>query len=149
MQRLRRHLSYANVTATLALVIAIAGGTTAIAGSAKAPKNSVVSKSIKPGNVTARDLATTFNASATSAITDPSPLDGQYATGSAVAECPPGARALSGGGGTGGVRRVLQFSGRVGEGWRISIGTDDPGSTPVSATVTCLVTAPGKPRTEP
>ena len=43
MQRLRRHLSYANVTATLALVIAIAGGTTAIAGSAKAPKNSVVS----------------------------------------------------------------------------------------------------------
>jgi hypothetical protein len=54
--RIRRHLSYANVTATLALVIAIAGGTTAIAGS-KAPKNSVVSSSIRPFNVTAGDLA--------------------------------------------------------------------------------------------
>lgn len=32
MQKLRRHLTYANVAATLALVIAIAGGTTAIAG---------------------------------------------------------------------------------------------------------------------
>ena len=31
--RTRRHLSYANVAATLALVIAIAGGTTAMAGS--------------------------------------------------------------------------------------------------------------------
>jgi hypothetical protein len=33
MQRLRRHLTYANIAATLALIIAIAGGTTAIAGS--------------------------------------------------------------------------------------------------------------------
>jgi hypothetical protein len=56
MQRLKSHLSYANIAATLALVIAIAGGTTAIAGS-KAAKNSVVSNSIKPFNVTARDLA--------------------------------------------------------------------------------------------
>jgi hypothetical protein len=149
MQRLRRHFSYANVAATLALVIAIAGGTAAIAGSPKAPKNSVVSRSIKPGNVTAKDLGTTLNVSATNSVGDPSPFDGDYATGGAEAHCPSGARALSGGGGTGGVREVLQFSGRVGEGWRISIGTDDPGPTPVSATVTCLLPAPGKPRTEP
>ena len=32
VHRLRRNLSYANVAATLALIIAIAGGTTAIAG---------------------------------------------------------------------------------------------------------------------
>ena len=32
MKILRRHLTYANVAATLALAIAIAGGTTAIAG---------------------------------------------------------------------------------------------------------------------
>ena len=38
MQRLRRHLTYANVAATLALVIAVAGGATAIAGG-KAAKN--------------------------------------------------------------------------------------------------------------
>ena len=56
MNWLRRNLSYANVTATLALVIAVAGGTTAIAMKATAPKNSVTTKSIRPYNVTARDL---------------------------------------------------------------------------------------------
>ena len=56
MHRFRRHLTYANVAATLALFIAVAGGTTAIAGG-KAAKNSVASSSIKPFNVTARDLA--------------------------------------------------------------------------------------------
>src|SRR5262245_15310346 len=56
MRRIRGHLSYANVAATLALVIAIAGGTTAIAGGTAA-KNSVASSSIKPFNVTASDLA--------------------------------------------------------------------------------------------
>ena len=49
---IKRHLTYANVAATLALVIAVAGGTTAIAGS-KAAKNTVASSSIKPYNVTA------------------------------------------------------------------------------------------------
>ena len=56
MQHLRRHLTYANVAATLALVFAVAGGATAIAGG-KAAKNSVASSSIKPHNVTASDLA--------------------------------------------------------------------------------------------
>ncbi len=40
MHRLRSHLTYANVAATLALVIAIGGGT-AIAVKGTAPKNSV------------------------------------------------------------------------------------------------------------
>ena len=56
MRRLKPHLTYANVAATVALIIAVAGGTTAIAGS-KAGKNTVASSSIKPYNVTARDLA--------------------------------------------------------------------------------------------
>ncbi len=56
MDRIKPHLTYANVTATLALIVAVAGGTTAIAMKATAPKNSVVSKSIRPYNVTARDL---------------------------------------------------------------------------------------------
>jgi hypothetical protein len=65
--RLRRHLSYANVVATLALVVAVAGGTTAIAGSAgkkkgavvRVTKNSDVSKKgkIRPGHATAAKLA--------------------------------------------------------------------------------------------
>ena len=33
MLRLRRHLSYANIAATLALCVALAGGTVAVAGS--------------------------------------------------------------------------------------------------------------------
>jgi hypothetical protein len=52
--RLKKSLSYANVVATLALIVAVAGGGTAIALSVG--KNSVTTKSIKPGNVTARDL---------------------------------------------------------------------------------------------
>ena len=56
MGRFRRHLTYANVAATLALFVAVAGGTTAIALNS-APKNSVKSSSIKPFNVTAGDLA--------------------------------------------------------------------------------------------
>ena len=56
MRRLKPHLTYANVAATAALIIAVAGGTTAIAGS-KAGKNTVASSSIKPYNVTAPDLA--------------------------------------------------------------------------------------------
>ena len=55
---MRRHLTYANVVATLALVVAVGGGSTAIAISAKkAPKNSVTSASITDGSVTAKDLA--------------------------------------------------------------------------------------------
>jgi hypothetical protein len=149
MHRLRRHLTYANVTATLALLVAVAGGTTAIARSGKAPKNSVVSKSIKAGNVTAKDLTTTFNVTATNTVTDPTPMDNQFATGTAEAHCPAGARALSGGGGAEGLRRVLQFSGRAGEGWRVSIGTDDPVPVQFSATVTCLLPKTGNPKTLP
>jgi len=84
MRRLRRHLNYANVAATLALLVAIAGGTTAIAGS-NAPKNSVTSSSIKPFNVTARDLAGIRVVQAS----------GQFA---ATAMCGRGERLLGGGG---------------------------------------------------
>jgi len=84
MRRIKSHLSYANVAATLALLIAIAGGTTAIAGS-KAPKNSVVSSSIKPFNVTARDLAGIRVVE----------VDAQF---SAFARCAQGERLIGGGG---------------------------------------------------
>lgn len=54
---MRKHMSYANVVATLALIVAVAGGTTAVAVSKKAGKNTVTSKSIKDGSVTGKDLA--------------------------------------------------------------------------------------------
>ena len=48
---MRAKLSYANVVATLALMVAVAGGSTAIA--MNVGKNSVKASSIKAGNVTA------------------------------------------------------------------------------------------------
>lgn len=56
---MRKHLSYANVMSTVAAMLALAGGSTAVAISAnkKAPKNSVTSASIRNGSVTAKDLA--------------------------------------------------------------------------------------------
>ena len=86
MRRIRRHLSYANVASSLALVIAIAGGTTAIAAS-NAAKNTVTSSSIKPYNVTARDLAGMRIVQ----------VNGQFA---AFAPCSRQERLLAGGGGS-------------------------------------------------
>lgn len=55
MASIKQKLSYANVVSTLALVAALAGGSTAIA--IGVANNSVTTKSIKAGNVTANDLA--------------------------------------------------------------------------------------------
>src|SRR3954454_5297898 len=54
MGRSRARLTYANVTATLALFIALGGGAYAVS---KLPKNSVKSKQIKDGQVRNADLA--------------------------------------------------------------------------------------------
>jgi hypothetical protein len=53
MQAVRKHLSYANVMATMALFLALGGSAYAIS---KAPKNTVTSKSIKAGAVRTGDL---------------------------------------------------------------------------------------------
>lgn len=129
MHRLRRHLNYANVTATLALIVAVAGGATAIAGS-NAPKNSVTSSSIKPHNVTARDLAGVRVAQTT----------GQF---SAFAPCKRGERLLGGGG------TVVSPGGPLGasrpglDGWFVQQGTG-PGDSTVAAYALCLRAKPGK-----
>jgi len=84
---MRRHLTYANVVATLALVVAVGGGSTAIAISAKkAPKNSVTSASIKNGSVTANDLAKTTIVGESGRLTP------------STAVCPGSDRLISGGG---------------------------------------------------
>ena len=63
LKGLRSNLTYANVMSTIAVVFALGGGTAAIAASVG--KNSVTSKSIKAGNVTARDLTSIRVATAT------------------------------------------------------------------------------------
>jgi hypothetical protein len=54
-RKLRAHLSYANVMASIAVFIALGGG--AYAAVNTAPKNSVVSRSIKNGQVKTADIA--------------------------------------------------------------------------------------------
>lgn len=85
MRRLKPQLTYANVTATLALVVAVAGGGTAIAVSAK--KNSVTTKSIKNFNVTSKDLG------GIRVVTNPLQAGAQIGT----ASCGAGERLIGGG----------------------------------------------------
>src|SRR5688500_18610668 len=96
---MRKHLSYANVAATLALVIAVAGGSVAVAGSVKkAPKNSVTSSGIRPNNVTAPDLTRIIRVNGQTTLTDPGAPDGNFTAATASVACPAGSRVLSGGG---------------------------------------------------
>jgi hypothetical protein len=127
MQWLRRHLSYANVAATIALVVAVAGGATAIAGN-NAPPNSVTSRSIKPFNVTARDLAGIRVVQA----------DGQF---SAFAQCRRGDRLVAGGGSSP-AGDSLGASRPGGNGWFAQQGAGL--DTHVIAYALCLKTKPGK-----
>jgi hypothetical protein len=126
MRQIRRHLTYPNVTSSLALVIAIAGGTTAIAGS-NAAKNTVTSSSIKPYNVTARDLAGIRTVQ----------VIGQF---KAFAPCARNERLIGGGGGaTGGTR----ISAPDDNGWSVEQDSG-PQNQPVVAYALCLKGKPGR-----
>jgi hypothetical protein len=57
MKRLRGKLTYANVTATVAVFLVLAGGTAFAAKQALLPKNSVGSNQLKPRSVTATKLS--------------------------------------------------------------------------------------------
>jgi hypothetical protein len=129
MRQIRGHLSYANVAATLALIVAIAGGTTALAGS-KAAKNSVVSSSIKPFNVTAGDLARIRVVE----------VDAQF---SAFAPCARGERLLGGGGSSIPPGFPDMAVSRPGDnGWFVQQG-EGP-DTLMAAYALCLRAKPGK-----
>jgi hypothetical protein len=127
MRRLKPHLTYANVAATLALIIAVAGGTTAIAGS-KAGKNTVASSSIKPYNVTARDLAGIRVVQG----------NGQF---SAFAPCERGERPI-GGGGSAPAGDSLGVSRPGGNGWYAQQGVGP--ETHMVAYALCLKVKAGK-----
>jgi hypothetical protein len=145
MGRPRWRLSYANVVATLALVIAVAGGATAAAGGFKAPKNSVTSKSIRAGNVTASDLTRIETVTAQREFSDAQPPDGIYAQGSAVASCRPGTRIISGSAAISGTKAsFLTSSQQVGQGWGASGNTDGEGNVTLTAIANCLATKPAK-----
>ena len=143
--KLRERLTYANVAATLALVIAVAGGTAAVAGVRIAAKNSVVTKSIRANNVTAGDLTGIVRVSSSSTFTDPSPPDGNPSGGSAQVSCPHGMRVLSGGGGVDNIRAHVTSSGPSGEGWTVNAAGDGTNTATISVVAKCLSSRVQKP----
>lgn len=104
MRRLRPHLTYANVVATLALVLAVSGGTAAIAITAS--KNSVTTKSIQKGAVRAKNLGPVV------VRTQTGPGIGQ-----GIAKCAKGERVI-GGGGTAAPPMIASVP--QGNGWLVS-----------------------------
>jgi hypothetical protein len=138
MHRIRRHLTYANVAATLAIVIAVAGGTTAIATKSTAPKNSVTSKSIRPYNVTSRDLTRMIQVFGKASFNDPEPPDGNFSSNIATATCPPGTRVLTGGGSVDNDRAHLSGSQPNPGSWSIVARGDGTNEARITAIAWCL-----------
>lgn len=132
MGKAKRHLTYANVMATLAVVIAVAGGSAAIAVTSNAPKNADVTKKgkIKPGHVTAAALAGIDVQ--TAATKDGSP---------AKAVCLPGERLLGGGGETT-TQNGLIISKPEANAWLAQPVPPASGAT-TTAYALCLKAAPG------
>jgi hypothetical protein len=145
MHRLRRHLTYANVAATLALIVAVAGGTTAIAMKATAPKNSVTSKSIRPYNVTARDLTRLIEVRGQAVFNDPAPPDDTFSGATAIATCPTGTRVMTGGGFVGNARATLSGSQPTHEAWIVSAKGDGTNEATITALAWCLSKRAEKP----
>jgi len=137
MQRLRAHLTYANVMSTLAVILAIAGGSTAIAVTVSAGKKSDVNKK---GKIRARHVTTPKLANGAVTFAKLSGIDVVQATAPAVVDagCPAGERIIGGGGdipsGGGG---ALQTSRPVGNGWHVVINAGS-GSPDVVAYALCL-----------
>jgi hypothetical protein len=134
----RRHLTYSNIAATLALVIAIGGGTAAIAGVRIAPKNSVTTKSIRQNNVTSRDLTGIVRVTSSSSFNDPAPPDGTFGGGNASVSCPAGTRLISGGGGVDNSRAQVTNSAPVGEGWAVAASGDGTNTATITVVAKCL-----------
>jgi hypothetical protein len=87
----RKHLTYANVMATVAVVIATAAGTSYAAEKIKLPKNSVTSKQIKNGTIATKDLAngavdgTKLNAGTLAGLSEPRAYGAVKADGTLIA----------------------------------------------------------------
>lgn len=131
----RVNLSYANVMSTIAVFLAIAGGSTAIAVTVNAGKKSDVNKkgNIRAGRVTAKKLAdSNVVASKLARIHVVTASGAPFAT----ATCPPGEVVIGGGGDvSGGERLAGSLPSPQGNGWLASGG-------PVTTYALCLAATP-------
>jgi hypothetical protein len=113
MNTLGRKLTYANVVATLALVIAVAGGSTAIAVSASKSADVTPKGKIRAGRVTTTKLA---DGAVTATKVGAIDIVQASGPGGTPVTCPAGERVLAGGGQPGGTAS-LAFSIPQGNGW--------------------------------
>jgi hypothetical protein len=90
---IRTKLTYANVVATLALIVAVAGGSTAIAISSK---QKISGKLIKPGTITTKQLKDGSITGPKLARIDRISVPGAVGT-TTPAQCPQGSVLISGG----------------------------------------------------
>ncbi len=148
MTSMRGKLSYANVVATLALVLAVAGIPSAAAITAgKVKKNSITSKQIKPGAIRASDLAS--GAVSSAKLADRSvtasklgPVRQVNATNNTnsltIAQCAANERLISGGGFSSPMTTNAPFLDLAGgEAWQVSGGAN------TVASAVCLSPTPG------
>jgi hypothetical protein len=135
---MKHKLTYANVMATVAVGLVLAGG---VAYAVTAPKNSVRSISIKNGQVTARDLAGLRIVTDQKQLSDP--IDDEVFTyGTVGISCRKKESLISGGGDVSGGTSLITASEPSGpRSWTVSGGIDG-GSGPITARALCL---PAKP----
>jgi trimeric autotransporter adhesin len=148
MDVLRGKLTYANVVATVALIVAVAGIPTAVAvTTAKVKKNSITSKQIKDGAIKASDLANSAvtaakiadgNVSAPKLASIHPVVDQQGPGGVATAGCAAPERMLSGGSSSGGGNVLASYPEGI-DRWR----SFTSGGTSNIAYALCLKAAPG------
>ena len=118
MHRFRGRLSYANVMSTIAVFLAIAGGSTAIAVTVNTSKKSDVNKkgNIREGRITSPKLANGAVTAAKFGAIDV--VQASTAVGTATAVCPTGR--LIGGGGVVAGGASLAGTWPQGNGWSVA-----------------------------
>jgi hypothetical protein len=143
---IRKHLSYANVTATLALVVAIGGGTAfALRG-----KGTVTSYKIRNGNVTGVDLSSTKIVTKAFSVPDTKASDDEWGGGGTAVFCPRGFRLIGGGGaappGSSGRAAISRSSPNGDGGWTVTAQQDSGKTQHGYAFALCIRKRPGRPR---
>lgn len=128
LEKIKPHATYANIVATIALIVAVSGGATAVALSLG--KGSVTSKSIRKGAVTAPKLAPVVIRAAEKTGT----------SASVRAACAKGERVLSGGASASSLSGDSDLAASVpdGNGWFAQAGNSGDPTTTVVARVVCL-----------
>ena len=132
--RIRRHLSYANVMSTIAVIAAL-GGPTAVAVTVSASKKSDINKkgNIRAGRVTTPKLATGAVINTKLAGVEIVQASGP---GNITAACPGGTRLMGGGGGIAGGGSLTNSGPAEGvNGWRANSNT---GTGVTTAYALCL-----------